>query len=374
MPLSGTFDTIQLNELSQWIHSAKKSGTLSISVELEETHLVFKNGELVAVSSEGPLQLDLKQVLLTKKIVSEAQYQKAQDLCQQGESPLQKLVSMGALDESLLTALQAEHVFEIVLDLFFLEDGSFHFSPSTGTQGLLVELEPNQSNLLQQPISTQALLMEGMHRIDKWTQIRKVFPDGYVVIKAEEGESDNPVWKELCRLGKPLSIGELCLHMDNSRFEIYRQAFEGYSKNIISITSPSLGQSHKRNLESVDVLIDSARVLLHEDQFDEARQVLMTAANLEPENTTIRSLLRQTREGQLRYLYQLVPPHRTLVLSCLPEKLATHNLSPKEKYLASRLSGSLDTASLVVTTPLGELDTLRILRKLLHTGIVRFSG
>ena len=48
MPLSGTFDTMQLTDVIQWLHSTRQSGTLTVSVDLEDTHLVFKFRVLIS--------------------------------------------------------------------------------------------------------------------------------------------------------------------------------------------------------------------------------------------------------------------------------------------------------------------------------------
>ena len=51
MPLSGTFDTMQLSDLIQWIHTLNKSGTLTVSIEFGDSYLVFREGNLILVSS-----------------------------------------------------------------------------------------------------------------------------------------------------------------------------------------------------------------------------------------------------------------------------------------------------------------------------------
>ncbi len=82
-------------------------------------------------------------------------------------------------------------------------------------------------------------------------------------------------------------------------------------------------------------------------------------------------MLSELRATQLASLYQLVPPHRVPELALDTDALADLDLTPRENYLASRLDGRWDVASLVVATPLSELDTLRTLKKFLHAGIAR---
>jgi hypothetical protein len=47
-------------------------------------------------------------------------------------------------------------------------------------------------------------------------------------------------------------------------------------------------------------------------------------------------------------------------------------LTPREKYLLARVNGARDVGALTVMTPLGELETLRALKKFHHLGVVLF--
>ena len=55
------------------------------------------------------------------------------------------------------------------------------------------------------------------------------------------------------------------------------------------------------------------------------------------------------------------------------DELHRYDLSQRETYRASRLVGKWDVATLVVATPLGELETLRILSKFTHARIVKLE-
>jgi hypothetical protein len=84
-------------------------------------------------------------------------------------------------------------------------------------------------------------------------------------------------------------------------------------------------------------------------------------------------MIKQIREAQIAALYQEIAPHKVPVLAVEREKLPEFQLSPREAFFASRLNGKWDVATLVVSTPLGELDTLRTLRKFIHAGIARME-
>jgi hypothetical protein len=373
MPLSGTFDTMELPDLLQWIGTSAKTGTLTVSVETEDTYLVFQEGKLMAVGSSDPIRLDFGQVLLARGIITEEQLQSELKASQRGESLADLLVKEGWVSEQVIAQVQADHAFESVLDLMFVEEGSFHFSSGTTVSGLDQPLEVLPSNYLKKPLSTREIVFEGMRRLDEWNRIQKVFPNSYVLVKALNGESENPVWKELRKINEPISVGDLCLRMGGNRFSVYQKLFEVYSVGLIALDLMPVTDNEQTRLGTADMLCQNARVFVEEEQYDEAKTILSTAVNLDPNHQEARKLLREIRGQQLAYLYQQIPPHRVPLLAVDREELAEFQLNPRETYLVSRLSGRLDVATMVVSTPLGELETLRILRKFLHAGIIKFQ-
>ncbi len=371
MPLSGTFDTIQLCDLMQWIHAGNMTGTLTVSLDEGDTYLVIQHGTLVALASDDPLRLDLGQVLLKQELINEQQLDHALNKAQ-SKKLAEVLTEEGILEKNVVTRIQQQHVFESVLDLFFHEEGSFFFSPGKPSNAIAPPPEISRSNFLTKPIPINELVFEGMQRLDEWDNMRKIFPNSYVVVYALQGESENQVWRKLRQTQQPVSIGELCLRMGTSRYAIYRDLYDAYHQGLIQVDLNPTKDAEQSALGPTDMLIQNARLLLLEKQYDEARAVLSTAANLDPTNQEARKLLKRTRESQLEYLYQQVPPHRVPVLNISLEQLSRIKLSPRENYLTSRLNGRWDVASLVVLTPLGELETLKILHKLLHAGIIIF--
>jgi hypothetical protein len=372
MPLYGTFDTIQLADLTQWIQGSRLDGTLTVTVDTEDTYLVFEDGDLVALGSDDPLRRDLGQELLARGLVSEPDLHEVLRGSGGGAEAVTALLEAGIVDEEQVAEVQREHALETVLDLFFHTSGSFHFSSGEGG-GLLDEAARPETTPLQRPIATRELLVEAMRRLDEWHRMREVIPSQCSVVRALEGESDVPAWRDLRALGAPVSVEALCLRLNASRYEVYRQLYGLHSEGLVAFDELGGGQSDHARLGPVHVLVDNARLLIEEKQFDEAREVLSTAVNLNPDSGEARELLRELRRLQLEHLYQQLQPHRVPLLTAAAQRLDSMDLGPREKYLISRLEGGHDVATLVVATPLGELETLRILSKLLHAGIVRLS-
>jgi hypothetical protein len=370
MPLFGTFDTMQLSDVAQWIAEAKQTGTLIITVEAEETCLVFRDGDITAVGAGGPLRMDVGQILLARRAVDEAQLAAAAAAAGRTRSAAEVLVEHGAVTQARVDEVTREHAFTAVLDLFFHEEGSFHFSCAVEAGPISLDDTPLTYKLAP-PINTKKLALEAMRRLDDWGRIRAVLPSNLTVVYARDGESASDVWRVLHDFGGPIAVGDLCLRLRRSRFTVYKELFDLHAVGLVGVDPMALVIDAISGQGPVAVLTDNARTLIDEEQFDEAREVLSTALSLEPENREARDLVKRLRRAQLSYLYEQIPPHRVPVLAVPQGKLGALKLTPKENYLVSRLDGKWDVATLVVATPLGELETLRMLKKLLHAQIAR---
>ncbi len=373
MPLFGTLDTMQLADLVQWIHGSKLDGILTISADMEETYLGFERGDIVAVGSGDPLRLDLGQLLLSHNVITERQLKDALEEAKDAQSMPDVLLRQGVASHEKMERIRQEHLFEMVLDLFFRDEGSFHFSTMRPAENLLSPHEMSRMDTLASPISTKNVIIEAMKRLDDWQRFRGIFPAGNMVVRAMAGESRDSVYLELREHGSPISIGDLCLRIGHGRFRVYQSLFDLHALGLVEIDELWEGKDVSETIGPVSMLVDSARLLIDEKQFDEAREVLSTATNLDPDNPDARKLLRSLRASQIEYLYGQIPPHKVPVLIVPRDELHRYDLSQRETYLASRLVGKWDVATLVVATPLGELETLRILRKFLHAQIVKLE-
>ena len=400
MPLSGTLDTMPITDLIQWLNASDADGTLTVSLDMEDTFIVFKEGDVSGLGSDDPLRWDVGHVLLARGLITEETLRDAVRRAGgsgnagrgasesgnvgrgasesgnggRGQAVEEVLVADGVLTQKAIEEAVVDHGFKTILDLFFEEEGSFYFSSAAGTQGLLGESFLPQVRFFQKPLSGQEILMDGVRRMDEWGRIQEVFPSAYCVVHGLGVLEGNQVTRALVELGEPVSVGELCLALrSKSRFSVYRELFDGYEAGVVGLDSATAGPESPFSLGPTDSLIVNARVLLEHRQFDEARAVLSTALNLDPGNGEARRLLRDLRASHLEHLYKQIPPHKVPKLSVSREELNSYGLASQERYLASRIDGKWDVATLVVVTPLGELRTLRALGKFLHAGIVGFE-
>lgn len=366
MPLFGTFDTMQLTDVIQWILQSRATGRLIITVDMEETNLLFREGDLYGVKGES-LRLDLGHYLLRHGIISEEQLQKLMRHRSTVGSVKARIVATEMLDYVTLVKYEREYAIEILMDLFFCMEGHFHFAADGGESAV----EERQELIrLEKPISTRNALMDVMRRMDEWNRIKEVFPSSLTVVRPM-GESDDFIHKSLVALQAPIAIGDFCVRLGLGRFSVYQRLYKLHQEGSILIDRMHAEKADHEALGPVRELIENARVLLNESQYEEARELLATIVNLEPENKEAKELYRALRQRQLTYLYEQIPPHKTPQLTISRERLQQMPLSHKEIFLGGRLNGKWDVGMLVVATSLDELDTLRVLRKLIHAGIVK---
>jgi hypothetical protein len=98
--------------------------------------------------------------------------------------------------------------------------------------------------------------------------------------------------------------------------------------------------------------------------------VIRSALNLDPFRADARDLLHRARDEQLGDLYQTMPPYKVPLLKLPRERLSALPLSARELAVGERINGKWDVGALAVMMSIGELETMRALRKLVHLGAV----
>ena len=72
MPLFGTFQTMALPDLLQWLSNSRKTGTLQIEANRVRKWILFKAGSIIGCSSDD-LPERLGQFLLARSKITENQ-------------------------------------------------------------------------------------------------------------------------------------------------------------------------------------------------------------------------------------------------------------------------------------------------------------
>ncbi len=127
MPLIGTFETMPIPELLQWIGQGRKTGTLQITTDNGVAVLAFEEGELIfsASSDEGQT---LSRILMEGGIMTDAQHKQAREVCRELHIGLGKaLTELNVLREADLLGLMRQKVENEIFQLLQTEEGRFQF-------------------------------------------------------------------------------------------------------------------------------------------------------------------------------------------------------------------------------------------------------
>jgi len=373
--LSGTFATMPFADLLQWISDARRSGTLQVGLEFEERYLRFVDGSIGAYGSDDPMARDLGRLCLLRGLCDEAVILDAVEAQRRSHMPLgDVLVSAGAVTHEQLEEAVRSHVEETVLGLFLWPEGRFTYRDEIAPDDVAQFMPPEYE--LSEPIPTRAILMEGMRRLDEWTRIIKVLPSDEVQLHALGPDPQLPLLEEIAAHPEPPTLGQLLAEQGDSRFAVCEQLFRAFEKGLIAVEAASAeatarAQKTARGSTTVAHLVQAAEAMIGEGQHEEAAALLRSALALDPFRADARALIRRSREQQLAALYAQLPAHAVPRLA--RKAAATAALSAKERRVLSQVNGRWDIGALALTTGVGELDTLRTLRRLVHAGLVAIT-
>jgi tetratricopeptide (TPR) repeat protein len=354
MSLSGRLNTMDLPEVLQWITIGRKTGSLSFVKDKTKVRLYLKDGQIISSSSNDPTK-QLGQFLLFQGKVTEAQLKRAFEIHLQTRIMLGKilvqenLVSRDDVEKALVTRTE-----EVIYDLFLWNDGYFHFSAS----------EYNVNELILIKVDINSLMFEGIRRKDEWVRIRAVFPNNDVVLSLRSDANLKnlaltPLQKKLLyllTLKKPLS--DIILELHGSDFLVCYELFQLYEKDVVDIQefvpppveAASPAQLFNRGLD-----------LMQSHRYQEAIAAFQEVLKLDPQNMW--ALCQE-------YYSNVVPPGKIPYYLVPESALSRYALSHEESFVASRINGTWDIKSIVMLSPLRELEILQVLDRLLKMELI----
>jgi hypothetical protein len=374
MPLSGTFSTMPLTDLLQWLGDTRRSGLLKVELEFEERCIRLEHGSITGYGSDDPLARDIGRLCLVRGLVTEPQLIAVAQQQAQSQMPIgDVLVAAGLIDAEKLERTLARHVEETVLGLFLWPHGRFSFVAAGEAEESGFEDWMPPEYQLHQPIDIREILFEGMRRQDEWHRIAELLPSDDVTIRALAPSDAFPILMEIAAHAEPPTLGDLLAERGDTRYALCEQLFRAHRQELIEI-----GPVVKRNpvttargTTTVDHLVQAGRALHHEKQHDEAAALVRSALQLDAWSAEARGLLSEIEREQLAELRQAMPAGRVPVMIPTPAQAMKLRIGPRERKLLSHVNGTWDVAALTLTSGLGEIETLRTLRRLLQAEVVR---
>ena len=157
MPLIGTFETMPIPELLQWLALGRKTGTLQVTTDKGVAVLAFDAGELIFSASSDQGQT-LSRLLMESGILTSAQHEQARAAARELRIGLGKaLTELNVLRESQLVGLMRLKVENEIFELLQTEEGRFQF-----VDGELPDLD-----LLPMRVDVTKTVLRVMQRMDE---------------------------------------------------------------------------------------------------------------------------------------------------------------------------------------------------------------
>jgi tetratricopeptide (TPR) repeat protein len=364
MSLSGRLNTMDLPEVLQWVTVGRKSGSLAFAKDKTKVNIYLQDGQIISSRSNDPTK-QLGQFLLFQGKITEPQLKRAFEIHLQTRAILGKiLVQENMVSEEDVRQALVMRTQEVIYDLFLWEDGYFHFSSSPY----------NIDELILINISINSLLFEGIRRKDEWRRIRSVFPNNDVVLSFRndvdpKNLSLTALQKKLLfmlTLKKPIS--EIMLEVHGSDFLVSYELFQLYEKGIVQLeetTRPVL------EAESPAKLFNKGLELVQNKRYQEAIHAFQEVIRLDPQNAWASEQIEQAEKALCQEFYRTTIPATKVPYFLVPESsLARHNLTHEEGFVASRINGTWDVKSIVMLSPLRELEILQVLDKLVKMELI----
>ncbi len=360
-------------DLLQFLAGGRKTGTLKLGRGGIVKQIFLEEGWIVGSSSNDPRER-LGQVLLHYGKIEEAHLQTAMEIQHQSGGKLGVILSSrGFVSQEDVIEVLRTRTLEIIYDLFIWEEADFEF----------FDHEPLPADLIRIQVNVTSVIMDGIYRIDEWARYRKVIPSDRTFFELNPGWTqslhESKEMREILYLvEKRMTAAEICYNMHTSLFHASALLFDLVSKNVIKVAGeapepPEVATDLSAlNLpQTVPELLKLARAELKEDNAENALAIIHSALEHEAQHAEAQRLREDAEKKFVAHVYRNgLSPQAVARILVAPEQLEHERLGPQEGFVLSRINGESDIESILSVCPFREADSLRMIKKLLDSGII----
>lgn len=376
MAIHGSLNTMPLDEVLTWVQTTNRSGTLTLDRDGAEWELRLECGRVVGYVGPEMRDDNLGHVVVSSGLLTEEDLRAALQHTRAGEVSLMRiLVTRGFLTTGQLEEVLRELATESLHDMFLDLPGDFVYSDAS-EQGLAFDLE-DFTRFVSTDLGVNELLLEGARRQDEWRLMQEKLPTEHIAVRIDHERLPSleklgvRQRRILASLDAGQSLSDVCIEMKvplpTVLLGLNSLVVEGAVVLEKREGEPSVERDHNR----INRLVEQALLLRRSRQFDEAVSLLSAAVRMRPDADHVRQALKEALEEQIRYLYETLPPHKVPRLVVAEERLQRMKLRPDERFVVDRLAAQMDIGSLIMVSSLNERETLKLLRRLVHGGIVK---
>lgn len=433
MSLYGRFSCMALTDLLQWLSHAGKTGTLEVERNKVVKKIVFRDGSVIACSSEEPTER-LGHYLLSRGKLNEDTLRRALAEHEATHRHLGEVfVDMGVVSRDELAEHLRSKAEETIFGLFDWDDAAFRFHTSALPENPIFPVD----------LRVDEILFRGAHRYDEMQRIRSVFNDPGIVLR----RTGKPLSPDLLRnrmvrrvydlVTGDRSVAEILLHAHSSEYQVHKLLFELFRAGLVAIDSvvevgdeldfapddllaepgdlpssamgqgagsmPAPGRTVNPdssngpigpatavatlpataaesgepptagNLPAANARadLDLAHDLLERHEHEQAIDLLNALHKAEPHRDALRRLLAEAEAAFVERAYKhYLPAYKVPFLRRPLDTLTGEQITSAEFFLLSRVDGAWNVKSIIQVSPLREVDALRAMKRMRETGLI----
>lgn len=356
MALHGDLSSIPLPELLQWLDGSRKTGTLQLRSNAGERKLYLQSGHVVALSLPGFNERAAR--LLESAQVADGGRVLAcfAELHRTGD--VERAFSGQLLSVRGIEDLARDELFGSVVDLTLDGGGEFHWTE---------DADRGDEDWAPADLGLRELLFESLRWLDEQAEVARALPHDALTVRAKvQPTLKQGIFQRLLLRScvQPQHLGRLRLTLGMPRSAANRRIYELMRLKWVEVEgAPPLAA------DPVADMLEKGSVLVREGQFDAAALVCSSLLASDPADRRVRELARLVLLEHQAALYSELPPLAIPHLHSDPAALSL--LKPEERQVAGLINGLWDVSTVVLASPLRELETLKALAKLTRLGLLR---
>jgi hypothetical protein len=359
-------------DLLQWVAQSRQTGTLALEGNPYNKKIYFRDGLVVAASSEDPKEF-LGYYLVGWGFLGEDELQELLDMQDQYGTLLgELLVIVGRLNREDLVHILQVKTEETIYELFLWEEGDFRF-----LENILPAKKFQPLN-----IAVDMIILEGVRRKDEWTRCRESIPDPRWIPKLvravdvqELGQTELSILREI---NGENSIEFIALACRLALFHVLLFVYQGMTHGLFElIPSPSDEQTPIPGFSEVSwrSLIRNAEIAIESGDLDMGYARL---TSLREKYANRREVAEQLSSLEDMISYQLdqrqLSDAAVLELVIGPTELTEQEFSPQEGFLLSRINGVYTLGEILKMVPGSALSNRLMVDVLIRREVLRLKG
>lgn len=367
--LESSFEVMEQTDLLQWLQSAKRTGVLRVSSGVAMRRIYFKNGDIIACSSNEP-RLLLGQFMLANGRLDETTLQEFMRLQEKTGQNLGKLlVDAGRISESELQLLLTAKAEEVLFSILEQEKGNFRFEPG--------QSPPDDSMPVE--LNVQTVLLEGIRRLDELGRVRQIFRSPHVVLHKTEKSPDDPTIASY--MGKKLyesidgrrTLAEIILLCRTSEYLAGYFLLRLAERGLVRVGD---ARAPGANIVHDESAVTRLRELVASGEYEEAVDLLDHCGIAPDGDEFLELLIAKVEAGFLANAYRIhVPPDavpRLIRSDGVPAN--REMLNSEDLFLLDLIDEHWDVRSLIWIAPMRKIDVVRGLLRLRDYGCIELRS